>query len=351
MNRYSHTRLQSLLSSLFAEAGATAEVAETTARVLVEGDLLGHHTHGVKLANGYLKDLKSGHASGDHTRLEIHENSPVAAVFDGHYVLGPYLVQRALDHCRAAADTFGLGMVSLKRSHHIACLAAYLQPLVEANLIPLILTSDPAVASVAPFGGLDRVYTPNPLAFGIPGREQPQLIDVSMSTITNGSVAKTRAAGEKLAHPVILTDHGDVSDDPEDYFADPPGSILPLGEMAFGHKGFALGLMVETLTSALSGFGRKDSPAGWGASVMVMVIDPARFGGTEAFLDETDHLARRCLDSRPRNPGNPVRLPGQAGLARRDEYRRDGIPLPADVVAELEKALEGSPLATELTPL
>ncbi|WP_110686728.1 Ldh family oxidoreductase [Salinicola aestuarinus] len=344
MTRHDPIALREMLKTLFVEGGADTEVAEVTARVLVEGDLLGHHTHGTKLANGYLKDLAAGHASGDPGDLEITQTSAVAALYDGHYLLGPYLVQRALDQCREAAATFGIGMVSLKRSHHIACLAGYLQPLVEANLIPLILTSDPAVASVAPFGGLDRVYTPNPLAIGIPGREQPLLIDVSMSTITNGTVAKARAAGDTLPHPAILTGHGQASDDPEAYFAEPPGSILPLGELAFGHKGFALGLMVEALTSALSGFGRKDSPDGWGASVMVMVIDPSKFGGAEAFLDETDHVARQCQASRPADTERPVRLPGQAALARRRDALDHGLALPQDVVDSLRDAVQGSSL-------
>ncbi|MDW5377772.1 Ldh family oxidoreductase [Halomonas sp. HP20-15] len=342
MTTYAAAPLTDLLSALFQEAGATTEVAETTAAILVEGDLLGHHTHGTKLAQGYLKDLKAGHACGDHQRLEIVESSPVAATIDGHYLLGPYLVQRALTHAQQAADGFGIGIVSLKRSHHIACLAAYLRPLVERNLIPLVLSSDPAVASVAPYGGTTPVYTPNPLAIGIPGREHPLLIDVSMSTITNGTVNKTRAEGGKLAHPAILTHRGTVSDDPEDFFTTPPGSILPLGEKAFGHKGFALGLMIEALTSALSGYGRKDAPTGWGASVTVMVIDPARFGGTDAFLDETGFLAQRCLDAERADPDVAVRLPGQSGLAKRQGYLRDGIPLPEDVVASLRQAVADS---------
>ena len=344
MTRYPADQLTQWLVTLFEENGAARDVAETTAHILVEGDLLGHHTHGVKLANGYLNDLKAGHASGDPQRLVIDQSSPVAALFNGNYLLGPYLVQRALDHCREAAKNYGIGIVSLKRSHHIACLASYLAPLVEENLVPIIMTSDPAVASVAPYGGTERVYTPNPLAIGIPGREQPVLIDVSMSTITNGSVNKARAAGQKLDHPAILTAQGTVSDDPEDFFTPPGGSILPLGGMEFGHKGFALGLMVEALTSALSGFGRKDAPTGWGASVMVMVIDPARFGGTEAFLDETDHLARRCLNAGQVDPQQPVRLPGQSGLRRRATYLEEGIPLPDDVVAELQKAIGDSSL-------
>ncbi|GAB2781545.1 Ldh family oxidoreductase [Halomonas shantousis] len=344
MTRYTQGWLQNTLVALFTESGASREVSETTARILIQGDLLGHHTHGVKLANGYLRDLQAGHAKGDPSILDIQETSPVAALFDGHYLLGPYLVQQALERCAAAAGEFGIGIVSIRRSHHIACLAAYLQPFVERELVPIVMTSDPAVKSVAPFGGVDPVYTPDPIAMGIPGRVQPVMLDVSMSTVTNGSVAKARAAETRLPHPAILTNDGHVSDDPADFFTTPSGSILPLGGMEFGHKGFALGLMVEALTSALSGFGRKDAPTGWGASVLVMVIDPSRFGGKENFLDETDHLAKQCLGSRPIDPYRPVRLPGQAGLERRQAYLADGIPLPDDVVTELRQAIERSSL-------
>ncbi|MGO1345000.1 Ldh family oxidoreductase, partial [Chromohalobacter japonicus] len=173
----------------------------------------------------------------------------------------------------------------------------------------------------------------------------PMLIDVSMSSITNGTVNKTRAAGGKLAHPAILTNQGTVSDDPEDFFTTPPGSILPLGGQAFGHKGFALGLMVEALTSGLGGFGRKDAPTQWGASATVMVIDPARFGGIDAFAEETDFLTRRCLESERADPDVAVRLPGQSGLAKRQQYLREGIPLPDDVVESLRQAVAGSTLA------
>jgi LDH2 family malate/lactate/ureidoglycolate dehydrogenase len=344
MKRYTKAWLEEVLISLFMEAGASREVSETTSSILIEGDLLGHHTHGIKLANGYLKDLKSGHASGDHNAMTSKEVSSVATLIDGHYVLGPYLVQKALELSAAAARESGIGIVSIKRSHHIACLASYLQPFVDQGLMPIIMTSDPAVKSVAPFGGLSPVYTPNPIAMGIPSRVQPIMMDVSMSTVTNGSVAKARAERTKMAHPVILTNTGVASDDPADFFSDPQGSILPLGGQEFGHKGFAMGLMVEALTSALGGFGRKDEPTGWGASVTVMVIDPSLFAGTEAFLDETDHLVNACLSSAPVNPQRPVRMPGQAGLSRREEYLDQGIPLPDDVVAELQKAIDGSSL-------
>ncbi|MGP9638770.1 Ldh family oxidoreductase [Halomonas sp. AOP42-A1-14] len=344
MKRYTTAWLNDVLVTLFMEAGASREVSETTSSILIEGDLLGHHTHGIKLANGYLRDLKSGHACGDHTALSVKKISPVAAVFDGHYILGPYLVQQALEQSATAAQQSGIGIVSIKRSHHIACLASYLQPFVEQGLMPIIMTSDPAVKSVAPFGGVEPVYTPNPIAMGIPSRVQPILMDVSMSTVTNGSVAKAHAEKNQLAHPVILANTGLASDNPADFFSAPQGSILPLGGMEFGHKGFAMGLMVEALTSALAGYGRKDEPSGWGASVTVMVIDPTLFAGKSTFLDETDHLVSACLDSAAIDPKRPVRMPGQAGLARKEAYLEQGIPLPSDVLTELKKAIDDSSL-------
>lgn len=336
--------LQSLVERLFANAGASPEVAGTVARVLVEGDLLGHHTHGVKLAQGYLHDIRTGHAKVEPSQLETIKRSPAAALFDGNYLLGPYCVSQALAFTSTAARNLGIGVANIRRSHHIACLAAYLQPITEQGLVPIILSSDPAVASVAPYGGLDPVYTPNPLAIGIPTAGDPILIDVSMSTITNGLVSKTRQAGEQLPHPVLQANDGSLSRDPEVFFSEPPGSILPLGGLEFGHKGFALGTLVEALTSGLGGFGRKDGIDRWGAAVCVLTLDPEFFGGLEALRAEMGHFVDRCHSSRPRVAGEPVRMPGHAGLARRRRYLESGVPLPDDVCQAVRQAAQDSGL-------
>ena len=62
MTRYDAATLRTTLNALFQEAGAHEEVAETTARILVEGDLLGHHTHGVtpRDASGVNTDAANG---------------------------------------------------------------------------------------------------------------------------------------------------------------------------------------------------------------------------------------------------------------------------------------------------
>jgi L-lactate dehydrogenase len=118
-----------------------------------------------------------------------------------------------------------------------------------------------------------------------------------------------------------------VSDDPALIFDDPPGSILPLGGIDSGHKGFALGLLVEAFTSGLGGHGRADGTDDWGASVFVQVQDTNGFCGADAFKREFSWLADACRKSTPVSQDAPVRVPGEAGLARRRQALTEGVQL------------------------
>jgi L-lactate dehydrogenase len=191
----------------------------------------------------------------------------------------------------------------------------------------LIFTSDPATASVAPWGGTRRLFTPNPVAAGWPSPGGPVMLDVSMSITTNAMTARRRAEGARFPHPALLDAEGRPTNDPNAFFTDPGGTLMPLGGEAAGHKGSALGLMVEALTSALAGHGRADAPTGWGASVLVLVLDPARFGGRDAFLRETGWMEQAVHANPPVTGGDAPRLPGERGWQRRAEALANGVAL------------------------
>ncbi len=86
------------------------------------------------------------------------------------------------------AKSEGVGTVVIQKSHHIACLAAFLEVVARKNLMVIIACSDPRNKTVAPFGGKIPVYSPNPLAIGIPTEGDPILIDVSISATANAVV-------------------------------------------------------------------------------------------------------------------------------------------------------------------
>jgi L-lactate dehydrogenase len=225
------------------------------------------------------------------------------------------------------ARQYGSATLVIRRSHHIACLAAYLLRAAEAGFMMVLASSDPAVQSVAPHGGTRAVFTPNPLAVGIPTSGTPYLVDISASVTTNGMSARMHKAGRQFEHAWMLDAQGNPSHDPAVLHDDPPGTILPLGGMEAGHKGFGLALAVEALTGGLAGHGRADPPDGWGATVFMTLYDPSAFGGSADFTRQMDWIGDACRNN-PARPGvDAVRMPGDRGMALKAQQEAKGIAL------------------------
>ena len=309
-------------------------MASVVAEVLLEGDLLGHDTHGLALLASYLRELDTGTMakSGSHRVLEQRTGS---ALWDGDRLPGPWLTRLAIDDAIERARKCGTGTVVIRRSHHIACLAAYLVRATERGFVLMLSCSDPNAASVAPYGGTRAVFTPDPIAFGFPTAGDPVLIDLSASLTTNGMTARLHKSGQRLSHPWLLTADGDATDDPTVLFSEPRGTILPAGGIDAGHKGYALALIVEILTGGLAGFGRADAKEGWGATVFVQAIDPAAFGGLDAFARQAEWIAQACRDNPPR-----------AGVRRSSHARRARTREASRSACARSRAARGHPAGT-----
>jgi len=248
-------------------------------------------------------------------------------MWDGERLPGPWLTLRALDRAAAMARVCGTGTVVIRHSHHIACLAAYLRRTTEQGLIAIIECSDPTVAAVVPHGGTTAFITPNPVAAGLPTSSDPIMIDVSTSITSMGYAHQERIAGRSLPGPWLIDAEGHATADPRVLVAEAKGALLPLGGLDAGHKGFALAILIEALTAGLAGYGRTDSPAGWGATVFVQVLDPEAFGGLAAFKRQMDNLADAAHNSKPRHGVDRVRLPGERGLQRFRDQTAHGVAL------------------------
>jgi LDH2 family malate/lactate/ureidoglycolate dehydrogenase len=286
------------------------------------------------LLPAYLKALKDGmmETVGEPKVVADHGS---ALTWDGRYLPGPWLVRRAIAAARERLAVHPVVIVSIRRSHHIACLQAYLQPITDARLFILLTCSDPASRTVAPHGGTAPRFSPNPIAAGIPTDGDPILIDISTSSTSNGVCSRAAATGEHLPGAWLIDHDGNATDDPRVLAGEQGGAILPLGGLELGYKGFAFALIVEALTNALAGHGRADDEPRWGASVFLQIIDPERFGGQANFLRETSFFAESCRKA-PVSPGKPpVRLPGQAALLRRKDQLANGVALHPTIMPAL----------------
>jgi LDH2 family malate/lactate/ureidoglycolate dehydrogenase len=312
--------------ALLQRSGLDDSKAAAVAEILVEGDLMGHDTHGLALLAPYLDELAAGRMEKDGIP-DVLADFPAALTWDGRRLPGPWLVLEAMSEATRRAATLGTCTVVIRRSHHIACLAAYLKRATDQGLLMVLTCSDPNASSVAPHGGLDPVFTPNPISAGIPTGGVPVLMDVSTSTTTNGLTNRLYKEGRKLPAAWVVDGHGVPSDDPAVLFAEPKGTILPLGGKDSGHKGYGLTLLVEALTGGLSGHGRADAPEGWGATVYLQIVDPRAFAGLDAFTRQTGKVSDLCHASRPIDAVLPVRTPGEKGIALAKRQREEGVAL------------------------
>ena len=146
--------LRDAARALLAAAGMDEPLARDVADVLVEGDLLGHDTHGLALLAPYLAELEAG-------RMARQGSVPRPARARRGRSLGwrtaagsvAYAARDRVARSRCRASS-ALAPSSMRRSHHIGCLAAYLTRATERGFVMLLTCSDPSGASVAPHGGL-----------------------------------------------------------------------------------------------------------------------------------------------------------------------------------------------------
>lgn len=330
-NRFHGDDLIAYAEAALTSGGLPEHFARTIASVLVEGDLMGHTTHGLALLPAYLTGLENCGMTRDGS-YEVLKDRQATALWDGRFLPGPWLISEGFALGVKRAKAFGTFTLSIRRSHHTASLVAYLKTVTDAGMIGIISVSDPTERCVAPAGGRAPLHSTNPIAFGLPTEGTPILIDISTSSTTNGMVKRLAASGGGLPHDWLVSADGEASRDPQVRFSTPPGAILPLGGLDNGHKGFGLGILSEALTHGLSGHGRVVEPKGWQANVFIQVLDPDMFAGTDVLRRELSHFADTAHAVPPIDPARPVRLPGERGLALREQQLREGVVLSQPIV-------------------
>ncbi len=319
------SQLERFAADLFTAVGMEAGKAKTMAELLVLTDAIGRRTHGLAMLPLYLAEIAKGTmtVSGE---PEVVSERGVVALWDGGYRPGQWTVARAIDWALPRAAEQGIAAVTIRRSHHIGCLAALALRAVDKGFVAMIFNSDPAGARVAPYGGCEALFTPDPFAIGYPGTPNPVLVDICASITTTSMTRQKVAEGVPFDQPWLLDHEGRPTTDPRVLeHSTPRGSLQLIGGLDHGHKGFGLALMVEALSQGLAGHGRLDAPKRWGGNTFVQVIDPALFAGRDAFAQQMDHFAARCRANKPIDPSQPVRMPGDSAARSVASARLSGI--------------------------
>lgn len=335
-----HAPLAAFAARLFTAAGLDADKADCVADLLLLTDMLGRSTHGLAQCPAYLDELVNGRMTATGAPETVRDTG-ATLVWDGGYLPGLWLMQQALSLGFERLPEHGVFTFSMRRSHHIGCLAALARQATDRGYYAMIASSGPHTKVVAPFGGKEGLFSPNPFAFAFPTTHFPVLVDTCASLTTVSMTRQKTAANETFDHAWLLDPDGRPTRDPSVMErTQDRGSLMLLGGEEAGHKGFGLALMVEALTQGLSGFGRRDAPTRWGANVYLQLIDPAAFAGSAESIAQMDFLAERCHANAPIDPARPVRMPGEQASRNIERHRREGISLAPATVAALRNWAE-----------
>ena len=298
-------------TSMLVAAGVPEKNAEKTARAIVTSDVWGNPSHGLMRLPFYLQRITMGGVNAEATLKVISERGAITSL-DGEDGLGHWQAWEAAELGVVKAKEFGISLVSVKNSSHCGALGVYLYPALDAGQIAMIFTNGPAVMPAV--GGNAPLLSTSPIASGIPSKP-PMIIDLSTSAVARGKIASAAKAGGSIPEGWAVNAQGEPITNAKEALM---GMLAPLG----GAKGFALGLMVESLSAGLSGgnlsravpdmFNADDDTKPQGISHTVITIDPNDIGDASSYED-FNRLASSITETGGRIPGSKRVHPDKLG--------------------------------------
>lgn len=324
---------------IFEACDVPRDVAQQVAESLVLANLSGHDSHGIIRIIEYVDWVKRDMVNPK-AKLTVVREQPCILVLDGEFGFGQVIGRQAMELAIPKAKAEGACILSLKRSGHLGRIGEFMEMAADANLVAFAFTNTHgAGVLVAPFGGCERRLSANPLAGAAPMPSGPPIMmDISTSTVAEGKLKVARSRGEKVGPGLFVNAQGQPSQDPEEYYAQPPGALLPMA----GHKGFALSVMCEVLAGAMTGAGcSKEGVQRIANGFMVFLLDPAAFAGTESVSQELGDFKTWIQSSRRQAGVESIGLPGTPEAEARATRSRSGIDIEANTwkkIGDIAKA-------------
>jgi (2R)-3-sulfolactate dehydrogenase (NADP+) len=325
--------LQALAVRVLVAAGTAEANAAPTADALIAAELDGLASHGVSRLPFYADQIKAGKVDG---KAVPTVSRPAAALIrvDACCGLAFPAIDLGFEAASLVARESGLVAIAIANSHHAGVVGHHVEKLAAQGLVGIAFANTPA--AIAPWGGTRGIFGTNPIAFACPRSAAPPLvIDLSMSIVARGKLLIAAAKGEPIPAGWALDKEGNPTTDAMAALA---GTIEPIG----GAKGAALAFMVEILAAGLTGsqfgfeatsfFEAKGPPPRTGQ--LFLALDPIALAGP-SFGNRIEILCAAILE----DPA--IRLPGERRLKMRARLSREGIAVPAKLLADLRQRAAG----------
>jgi L-2-hydroxycarboxylate dehydrogenase (NAD+) len=325
--------LRDTAHAVCSRAGLPTEHAELQVDLLLEADLRGRASHGLMRLPRIVERIRNGvldpTARGRHVWRGLHLD------VDGQAGLGPVVATIAIDALLARAASTGVAIAAVHNNNHLGMLAWYAERVARAGHILIAMSTSEAL--VHPWGGRKAMIGTNPISIGAPTAGEPFVLDMATSVVAMGVIHDHANRGLRLKEGWALDAAGDPTTDAQ---AAKFGSLAPFGEA----KGYALGLAIEVLVTALTGaaigrdvHGTLDSDQMCNKGDLFMVLRPSAQPGL------IDRLSDFLTDIRRSGQRHAVLVPGDRASGARREAVARGLTIPTSLWRQLCTLAEREP--------
>jgi len=343
---FAEQELRRFAEAVFVKMGCQVSDARQASDVLLAADLRGIDSHGVARLPGYVRLWDAGRVSV-HPEITIVHQTPSTAGIKAGGALGLVSAPWAMDLAIKKASEVGSSVVTVSHSNHYGIAAYHAMRALPHNMIGWSMTN--ASPLVVPTGGRERMLGTNPMCWAFPaGRYPAVVVDTATSAAANGKLEMAERKGEPIPEGWALDRNGGVST--QAHVLRDGGSLLPLGSVGnqAGHKGYALGSVVDLLSGVLSGAGfgpwvppfvsflpMPENPPGHGIGHIFGAIRVDAFRSADQYFAAIDRWIERFKGSEPVDAGHPVLVPGEPELQMQASRLSKGIPLTRAVADQL----------------
>lgn len=327
MPSFTSDELIDTISKILVGAGTSAHNAKLVAGLLAEANSTGHDSHGLIRIPQYLDSVEKEDIVPN-AAVEIVQENPMTATVDGHWGFGQVTMTKAVDIGLDKAKKHGLAAVTVRNSNHIGRLGSYVDHIARQGMISFLFVNAVGIPAfrMAPWGGTEPRLATDPIAFGIPHSSgEPIVMDMTSTVVAEGKVRVKRNRNEETPDGWLLDSDGKPTNDPHKLYSDPPGSILPLGGTAAGHKGYGLNVAIEILAGVLSGTGCIGKDQRNSNGVLLIIVDVAQFLPIEEFYKESDVFIEHVKSSPPAEGFTEILLPGEIEARVKAQRDAEGI--------------------------
>jgi len=346
--RISPQKLEAFVASAFVAVGISKTEAQSIAELMVRADTQGSEGHGVFRLPQYIRRIKGG-AVNLKPKIRMVREAAGMGLVDGDNGMGHLVMRYATEKAIEKARGAGVAWVGVRMSNHAGPASLYAGMLLEHDMVGLYLAVGNA-NHLPPWGGLDMLLSTNPIAVAVPAHAEPAIVlDMATTVAAYGKVKTKGQRGEMMPEGWMMDRAGRPLTDPRHANE---GFLLPIG----GYKGYGLALVIGILAGTLNGAAmgkdvvdfNADDTSVTNTGHVIVAVNVEAFQPVAEFKRQMDTLIRDLRESR-RLPGvDRIRLPGEGSHAARADRAKNGIPLPAPLLAslnELAGQLGISPLA------